>query len=295
MSRVVYYHHPTAPNFSLAQSSASPRELVRQRQNENAQTKLLGYPFDTPVYVRYVGDSRLRTAARAEIDQERLTADIAALPDHARVVAFRLLELFQAAVAEANAAQFKLYKQFDPAGVRDALDRVSWGAELPCVAGELMSNLILQHTLPNANHRTSIAMLQLCVEAVEPEFRTPQTDRDGRAWTRWADPFIAESKRLLTVRRNNLYFKSLDHLGVDVVERKGGVRIPLSEYELDMPPSTAKEQYAKDHERLCREFTRRVLTEAHRPDLCGVTGPSLEAFVAYLDDGLPDRDPRDLL
>jgi hypothetical protein len=54
--------------------------------------------------------------------------------------------------------------------VDDALDRVSWGAELPQVAGELMSNLILRHPLPNANHRTSIVVLQFCIEVIEPSF-----------------------------------------------------------------------------------------------------------------------------
>ena len=295
MDRIVYYHHPTAESFSLAQSSLSPRELARRNRNADAPTKLLGYPFDTPVYVRYVGDSRLRTVAEAEFDRERLAAEIAALPGPARIVAFRLFELFQAAAAGTNGEQFKLYKQFDPAGVGDALDRVSWGATLPRVAGELMSNLIVRHALPNANHRTSIVVLQFCIEAVEPGFQMPQTGRDGRAWNRWVDPYISESKRLLTVRRNNLYFKSLDRLGVDAVERKGGVQIPLSEYELDMPPSSAKERYAEEHERLCRAFTRRVLDEADRTDLGDVAGPSLERFVTYLDDGLPERDPSELL
>lgn len=213
----------------------------------------------------------------------------------AQIVAFRLVELFRAAVATRDAAQFSLYKPFDLQRVDDALDRVSWGAELPQVAGELMSNLILRHPLPNANHRTSIVVLQFCIEAVEPSFRMPETGRDGRAWNQWADPYIRESKRLLTVRRNNLYFKTLAGLGVDAVERRGGVQIHLPEYELDVPPTTTKERYAQEHEQLCREFTRCVLEEAHRTDLWGVAGPSLEQFVGYLDENLPERDPRELL
>lgn len=139
MDRVVYYHHPSAENFSLAQSSESPQELRQRSQNGDESTKLLGYPFDTPVYVRYVGDSRVRTAAEATFDQDRLAAEITALP----------------------------------------------------------------------------------------------------------------------------------------------------EYELDITPSTAQQKYAQEHERLCREFVRRVLGRACRTDLCETSGLSLEQFVAYLDDSEP--------
>ncbi len=292
---VLHYHHPSAENFSLAQSSESPQELRRRSQNGDESTKLLGYPFDTPVYVRYVGDSRVRTAAEAAFDQDRLAAEITALPEPAQIVAFRLVELFQATVAARNAAQFSLYKPLDLQRVNNALDRVSWGAELPQVAGELMSNLILRHSLPNANHRTSIVVLQFCIEAVEPSFRMPEAGRDGRAWNQWADPYIRESKRLLTVRRNNLYFKPLARLGVDVVERKGEVQTHLSDYDLDIPPTAAKERYAREHKQLCLEFTDRVLKEAHRTDLYDVAGPSLKQFVAYLDENLPERDPCEIV
>ena len=290
MDRVVYYHHPTAENFSLAQSSASPRELARRSRSADAPTKLLGYPFDTPVYVRYVGDSQLRTVTETEFDRGRLTAEIAALPEPARVVAFRLVELFQAAVAETDTEQFKLYKQFDPEGVRDVLDRVSWGAALPRVAGELLSNLILRHALPNANHRAGIGMAQACIEAVDPAFQMPRTHRDDQNWRDWVDRYIVESKRLVTTRRNNLYFESLKNLGVDAVERKEGTQIILSEYELDTAPSTAQEKYARGHERLCRRFVRRVLEKADRTDLCETSSLSLEQFLAYLDNSEPRRD-----
>jgi hypothetical protein len=45
-----------------------------------------------------------------------------------------------------------------------------------------MSNLILRHSLPNANHRTGIAMLQFCVESVDPDFVMPRTHVDDDAW-----------------------------------------------------------------------------------------------------------------
>lgn len=92
-----------------------------------------------------------------------------------------------------------------------------------------MSNLILRHSLPNANHRTGIAMLQFCIESVDPEFEMPRTHIDDDTWREWANTYIVDSKRLITVRRNNLRFKQLEDLDVDLVERKDGIQIRLAE------------------------------------------------------------------
>jgi prophage maintenance system killer protein len=73
------------------------------------------------------------------------------------------------------------------------------GKSLPTVAGELMSHLILRHALPNANHRTAIAMLQFCLETADPSFEMPSTHVDDEIWNAWVDPYIVESKRLITV------------------------------------------------------------------------------------------------
>jgi len=91
-----------------------------------------------------------------------------------------------------------------------------------------------QQSLRNANHRTGIAMLQFCIESVNPDFEMPRTHVDDDTWREWVNPYIADSKRLITVRRNNLRFKQLEKLDVDFVERKDGIQIRLSEFELDM-------------------------------------------------------------
>jgi hypothetical protein len=38
-----------------------------------------------------------------------------------------------------------------------------------------------------------------------------------------------------------------------------------------------------------------TLWKAHRIELCGVAEPSLDQFVTYPDENLPERDPRELL
>lgn len=210
------------------------------------------------------------------------------------MAAFRLVELLEAAVDGHEADEFRLYKNFEPEKIHQALENVSWGTPLPRVAGEVMSNLILRHALPNANHRTAIAMLQFCVESVDPAFEMPKTHVDDEAWQAWVDPYIVDSKRLITVRRNNIRFKRLQELGVDLVERKDGIQIRLAAFDLDMHVHEALSTYAQRHETHCIEFARSLLTEAERDDLQSCSGPTHQEFVDYLESGLVDRDLREL-
>ncbi|WP_396614029.1 hypothetical protein ACH9L7_20085 (plasmid) [Haloferax sp. S1W] len=294
MARVVYYHHPQAENFSLKYSSASQSEILSRRKDSDGATKLIGYPFDTPVYVLYESDTEIKDANEIDFDQKWLSDRIAELPREGQVVAFRLVELLEAAVDVREEEEFRLYKEFEPQKIRQALDHVSWGAPLPQVAGEVMSNLILRHSLPNANHRTGIAMLQFCIESVEPDFEMPRTHLDDETWQEWVDPYIVDSKRLITVRRNNIRFKQLQELGVDCVERKDGIQIQLDEFELDMHWRDALSTYATRHEDHCTEFARAVLERAERDDLLKKTGPTKQEFIDYLESGLVERDFKDL-
>ena len=159
MGRIVHYHHPEAENFSLKYSSASPADLLSRQKELDGMTKFIGYPFETPVYVLYESDMEIEAAGDIDFDEAWLSERISGLSHEGQVVAFRLVELLEAAVDVREADEFRLYKDFEPEKIEQALARVSWRSSLPEVAGELMSNLILRHSLPNANHRTGIAML----------------------------------------------------------------------------------------------------------------------------------------
>lgn len=293
MERVVYYHHPRAENFSLESSSSSREELATRQEEIDNPTKLMEYEFEPPVYALYEGDSEIDTAEHIDYDREWLSERIAELSRDGQVVAFRLVELLEAAVEVREEDEFRFYKKFEPEKIQQALDHVSWGAVLPRVAGELMSNLILRHSLPNANHRTGIAMLQFCIESVDRSFEMPRTHVDDDTWREWVDPYIVESKRLITVRRNNLRFKHLAELDVDIVERKDGIQIRLADFELDMHWRDALSEYAGQHETHCTEFARAVLERAEREDLPDQSGPTRQEFVEYLETGV-DRDFREL-
>ncbi|QLD89094.1 hypothetical protein HWV07_08645 [Natronomonas salina] len=295
MDRVVYYHHPGAENFSLKFSSESPATALARRKNLEGATKLIGYPFETPVYILYEGDTEITDATDIQFDKTWLSNQIEEFPREGQVVAFRLLELLEAAVDVREEDEFHLYKEFEPQKIQQALDYVSWGTSLPQVAGNVMSNLILRHSLPNANHRTGIAMLHFCIESADPAFELPRTQLDDETWQEWVDPYILESKRLTTVRRNNVRFKQLQELDVDLVERKDGIQIRLAEFELDMHWRDALSRYATRHEDHCTEFARAVLMRAGRDDLLDQAGPTKQDFLDYLETGLVERDFRELL
>jgi len=294
MDRIVFYHHPQDENFTLRYSSASLADIRSRREQSDEPTKLIGYPFETPVYALYEGDTEIESAQDIDFDREWLSDRIRDLPRAGQVVAFRLVELLEAAVDVRDADEFRLYKEFEPQKIQQALDHVSWGASVPEVAGGVMSNLILRHSLPNANHRTGIAMLQFCIESVDSDFSMPRTHVDDNTWRGWVDPYIVDSKRIITVRRNNLRFKKLEELDIDLVERKDGIQIRLAEFELDMHWRDALSEYAEQHESHCTDFAQAVLQRAGRDDLLDQQGPAKHEFITYLEDGLVERDFREM-
>jgi len=294
MTRVVFYHHPQAENFSLGYSSTSPAGLRSRAEGSDDPTKLVGYPFETPIYVLYERETEVESAQDVDFDTEWLSDRIDDLPRASQVVAFRLVELLEAAVDVREEDEFRFYKEFEPQKIQQALDQVPWGASVPEVAGEVMSNLILRHPLPNANHRSGIAMLQFCIESVNPEFEMPRTHVNDDTWREWVDSYIVDSKRTITVRRNNLRFKQLEESGIDVVERKDGIRIRLAEYELDIHWQEALSEYARRHESHCTDFARALLKRAERDELLDQQGPTKQEFITYLADGLVERDFREM-
>ena len=79
-----------------------------------------------------------------------------------------------------------------------------------------------------------------------------------------------------------------------LVERKGGIRIRLADYDLDMSPNEALSRYAVRHEELCTDFVRAVLDQSERPDLKEKAGPTKNRFVEYLESGVVERDFEEL-
>jgi len=269
----VYYHYPEDKQFSLDFVNADPADVVTRivEYNDEVAVKVRQYTLDEAFYVVYT--SRGDRGVVKDLDFDLSDALERMDPDNG-VIVTRLLEIYRALLSqneEEEGTPVEAYKNIDIDAFPDALDEVSWDGSATDVAGRLASNLILKHALPNANHRTAVAMMQFYLRRINLDFSMPETavesETESYDWRDWVNEYIEESKRLLTVRRKNVPFKHLREFGATTLERKHGVLIDLTEYELDMYPHEAKEKYAREHEQLWIEFVEEAVERAGYPEM----------------------------
>jgi len=280
----VYYHHPGDKQFSLDFVHSDPAPIVSQivDYHDTVAVKVEHYEIDESFYAIYT--SRVSGEPVREIDFD-LTASLAEMSDDNSTIVVRLLEIYRALIAQNESKEgvpVEAYKNIDVDALPDVLDQTSWDGSATDVAGRLASNLILKHPLPNANHRTAVALVQFYLRRLNSDFSLPETsvevDPESYDWRAWVNEYITESKRLLTVRRKNVVFKHLYKFGVRTVERKHAIEIDLTAYELDIYPSEAKTIYAKKHEALWTEFVEEAAERAGYPELDVIDGLSKVEF-----------------
>jgi prophage maintenance system killer protein len=68
---------------------------------------------------------------------------------------------------------------------------------------QTMSDLIVGHALPNANHRTTILFMALFFESIDIRFPGYDTRANRERWIRECNEYIAKSKRILHSRRHD--------------------------------------------------------------------------------------------
>lgn len=280
----VYYHYPGDKQFALDFVHPDPSEIVSQTvgYDDDVALKVQEYDIDEEFYVVYtscVGGGPVR-----EIDFN-LNESLAKMSEDNSTIVVRLLEIYRALIdqnEEEEGVPVEAYKKIDVDALPDVLDRTSWEGSATAVAGRLASNLILKHALPNANHRTAVALIQFYLRRLNPNFSMPNTsvevDPESYDWREWVNEYINESKRLLTVRRKNVLFKHLYSFGARTLERKHAVEIDLTAYELDMYPSEAKIVYAEQHEELWIDFVEEAVERAGYPELKETPGVSKAEF-----------------
>ncbi|ELY41584.1 hypothetical protein [Natronorubrum sulfidifaciens] len=277
MTGLVHYHHPDDEQYSLAYVTLDHDEI------DPDDGKVETYQLEETVHVLYTN-----TGSSGTVDD--ITEDFEAILDEMdesdRLVTVRILQTFEG-VLEATELEegekLEIYKQIDVGRIPAALEHVDWSRSVVKVAGQLMSSLILAHPLPNANHRTSIAFAEWYLESVEPAFSLPKLATESYDWQEWVDTYIADSKRLLTVRRNITPFRLLDEWGCKIVLRKGGIEIELSEYDLELPQSEALSTYATRHTQHCTEFMIESVTRAGASHLRFENGIDKQEFLEYLE------------
>lgn len=256
----IYYHHPDDKQFSLDILHDDPQKIENRidSYDDTIETKRIEYDLDRKFTAVYTTSGGGEAVAELNYDFEK---EIESMDDDNGDIVVRLLDMYQMLIAtneQEIGVPVEAYKNIDISGLATMLDETNWSGTAIDVAGRLASNLILQHALPNANHRTAIALIQFYLRRIDSNFSMPETaveiEPDTYDWREWVNTYINESKRLLTVRRKNLLLKYAGEFGVSNVERKHGICIELADYELDMHSHEAKKVYAKRHEELWIDF-----------------------------------------
>ena len=284
-SDVVYYHLPDDDQFSL--DFVNPDENAiddrLERYDETTETRVRSYDLNTTVHVIYTKANVVTEAENIEYNFEEAFAEMDA---DTRVLSRYFLDVFtgvQEQKYDEEGVPLDAYKNVEIERVPGSLEHVDWTGTVPEVGGQLASNLILCHALPNANHRSSFSMFEGYVNAASrPSFVLPSLATEDYEWQSWVDNYIVDSKRLLTVRRNVGRFRYLFQHGCEVIRRKGGIDIPLDGYDLDVCSSEAHEVYASQHERLIETFAETVLKRTDRENLVSEPGIGKSEFADYI-------------
>lgn len=183
---------------------------------------------------------------------------------------------------EKETGRFTIYKDMDLPKIPEILAYPNWG-ETPItdVGGQLLSRFILSHPMPNANHRTALGVLERYLRSHGDGLAVPDTGEHG-TWYEWARPYIHDSKRLLTVRRNAHLFRYARDFGVDVILRKNDVDIDLHDFDLDV--AEPLKAFGQDHEERSIDFVETILDQADADTTRFTTteDPGFDAFVDAL-------------
>jgi len=259
MAHPIPYHCGSNNEFSLSYVSPDRDKFLNHLDQYTSPTTVITAtaPLSTPVHLAY-----------SSTPVEDTTVEI---PDHPFVQA--LLCVF-AGVVDGRRQRGETVRGNKTAQLEEIpsilSSRVQWKQPVPRVGGQLLSNLILSHPLPNANHRTSLGMLVVYLRSVGVDIAGDDIVASD------VEEYISDSKRILTVRRNVTKFRILEQCGCTTIERKGGIRIPLDDFDLTC--SNPYSEFAQKHEQRSIEFVTQLLEEEWET----VDDPGLNVFLDRL-------------
>jgi hypothetical protein len=167
------------------------------------------------------------------------------------------LEAFRAAerAAKTRGTPLRWYKELDERTLHTTLQQMSWHGSLVDVAARFVSNLVIAHPFPNANHRTSTALARLYLEAEGVSW--PPYSLKGRGIDRFireTDPYVLRSKYLLHVMRHAPAFQVAHSSGFRAVAVRPGQTVPLVEEEIRASPADLR----RKHEASCRAMIENI-------------------------------------
>lgn len=276
------YHVEQEDDVVLSLQFVNPeRKPVEQRRESLAKEcpdsadfgfDICSETLDQEVFGLYTAEIHPRAFSVEEL--ERLSPDEQILVDTV-IDGFRTIE------GECREAGRPLdwYKQPEIPKIIQAFERTQWRQPVAEVGGRLFSNLLLEHPLPNANHRTAVSVVETYLQSISPDVGLPATGEPGE-WYEWSREYIRESKRLLTLRRKTAMFRHLREWGCDEIERKNKNVISFSDYELDC--DDPRSYYREQHLDLGIEFVEKVLNRTNHEHLINVEDSGKATFVSRL-------------
>lgn len=286
---VLDYHHPDDPQFGLRHVTDDKErhqdaladlrgdadedgiEIRTQLESVNGMTAYLVYTKEAPEepFPEFKTDEEIVTWLQKWFDTDDLP------------IVLTVFRIFRGILEEKadHGNELQLYKQLQFEKLPEVIDRVEWRQSVPAVGSKLLSNFILAHPMPNANHRTAITLLDRYLTSIDPDFEMPDPGEEGE-WYPWAADFVHASKRLLTLRRDVPKFRYAAAIGYELVQRKEGITIDLDDVDLDHDDH--RNYYREQHCQRAREFVDVLLEHADAETLQSVTDDGKEAFVARL-------------
>lgn len=279
-SNSVHYHLPDDDQFSL-DYVADSREALNGRldsYSDSTDVEVRQSGLDEVVWLIYSNSGPTGSVDDLEFD---LGDAFRSMNPNVRPIVREYFQIFKGVNnenIEEEGEPLEAYKQLEIERVPNSIDRVRWNDSVRMAGGTLISNLILKHALPNANHRTAFGMLERYLETVDDSFQMPSMATDDFDWQQWVDSYIVDSKRITTVRRNVATFGILREFGCSNVRRKGGIEIELEQYDLTIDYRDALEKYARHHEQRSVKFVDSILQNANCEYLRTEPGLSMEEF-----------------
>lgn len=282
MDETVPYHIQQADGTVLSLQFANPSfETTQQREqqleaqaDEAAEFRSTIEPVDLDTEVYAVFSAEIHPRVFPDKQFETLSSD-------GELIVDTMLDGFHEIEAQQDDAEtpFRWYKKPMLPMIVEQVERTQWKQTVPEVGGSLLSNLIIGHALPNANHRASLSFVGTYLQTIEPRFTMPDTGISGE-WYGWASEYVAESKRLLTLRRNAAMFAHLRAWGCRAIVRKNENRIEFADYDLAVNDPLS--HFGSQHHSRSVAFIRRILCRTVNEHLLNQTDEGKSAFVDRL-------------
>lgn len=191
------------------------------------------------------------------------------------------IEMFRAIARAASrkGIAFRWYKELEEERLKACVESWHWGGTIEQVASDILSKTVQAHPFPNANHRTSLGIARVYLDAAgltwpPYSFRGRGIDRFHRE-TR---PFVHRSKYLLHAMRHQPILRIAHGAGYRQLSLSQGVTVDIQEADLGVHRDALKEK----HRRECALVIRRLTSEAEE-DLLDEPNPlGLRDFVGHV-------------